>query len=141
MKEWEYNWKTETRGRASYRYIRKPTYKVLKLHQGRRKRQSALLIQMCTEKVGLRDYLWRRRVPEFDNPICECREGRQTVAHILTQCRQHRNLRREELSGIGRLDLRAILNERKRATKAIRFMERTQILGQFRTVRIGEAET
>jgi hypothetical protein len=26
---------------------------------------------MRTEKIGLRDYLWRRKVPEFDNPICE----------------------------------------------------------------------
>jgi hypothetical protein len=92
MKEWEYNWKTETRGRASYRYTREPTHKVLKLHQGRRKWQSALLIQMRTEEIGLRDHLWRRKVPEFDNPTCECREGRQTVAHILTQCRKLRNL-------------------------------------------------
>jgi hypothetical protein len=45
--------------------------------------QSALLVQMRTEKIGLRDYLWRRRVPEFDNPRCGCGERRQTVAHIL----------------------------------------------------------
>ena len=131
MKEWKYNWKTETRGRASYRYTQEPTHKVLKLHQGRKKWQSALLIQMRTEKIGLRNHLWRRRVPEFDNTTCGFG---QTVAHILIKCRKLRNLRREELSRIGRPDLRAILNEHKLATKAIRFMERTQILGQFRAV-------
>ncbi|TGO46403.1 hypothetical protein BCON_0327g00030 [Botryotinia convoluta] len=34
---------------------------------------------MRTEKFGLRDHLWRRKVPEFDDPGCECGEGRQTV--------------------------------------------------------------
>lgn len=134
MAEWEYNWKTETRGRASYRYTQKPTSKVLKLHHGRRKWQSAILIQMRTEKIGLRDHLWQRKVPEYNDPTCGCREGKQTVAHVLTRCRQLQDIRRRELSGIGRLDLRAILNEHKLATKAIRFMEQTQILGQFRTV-------
>jgi ribonuclease HI len=36
-KEWEYNWKIEIRGRASHRYTQKPTHKILKLHQARRK--------------------------------------------------------------------------------------------------------
>jgi hypothetical protein len=42
-----------------------------------------LLIQMRTEKIGLRDHLWRRKVPEFDDPGCDCGEGRQTVNHVL----------------------------------------------------------
>jgi hypothetical protein len=36
------------------------------------------------------------------------------------------------------MDLRAILNEPKLATKAIRFMEQTHLLGQFR--RCGAAQ-
>jgi hypothetical protein len=73
----------------------------------------------------------------------------QTVAHTLMRCRTHQDLRREEISGIGRMDLRAILKEHKLATRAIPFMEQTQVLRQFRTVeqcveekqkRWGEAE-
>jgi ribonuclease HI len=133
QKEWEYSWATETRGRACYRYTPKPTHKVLRLHEKRSKRHSSLLIQMRTEKIGLKDFLYQRGVPEITNPQCACGEGRQTVMHVLMRCRTFNDLRRQELSGIpGRRDLRAILNERKAATKAINFMEQTQILGQFR---------
>ncbi|KAF6818419.1 zinc knuckle [Colletotrichum musicola] len=39
----------------------------------------------------------------------------------------------QELGAIpGRHNLRALLNERKAAARAIRFMEQTEILGQFR---------
>ena len=55
--EWNHSWKTESRGRASYRHMPEPTHKILKLHQGRRKWQSAMLVQMRTEKIGLRDFL------------------------------------------------------------------------------------
>jgi hypothetical protein len=61
-------------------------------------------------------------------------EERQTMAHILMRCRRFQDIRRKELFRIGRLDLRAILNERKLATKAIRLMEQMQILRQFRIV-------
>ena len=133
QKEWEHSWTTETRGRACYRYTPKPTHKVLRLHEKRSKRHSSLLIQMRTEKIGLRDFLYQRGVPEITDPQCVCGEGRQTVMHVLMRCRRFKDLRRQELSGIpGRSDLRAILNERKAATKAINFMEQTQILGQFR---------
>ena len=133
QKEWEHSWTIETRGRACYRYTPKPTHKVLRLHEKRSKRHSSLLIQMRTEKIGLRDFLYQRGVPEITDPQCVCGEGRQTVMHVLMRCRRFKDLRRQELSGIpGRSDLRAILNERKAATKAINFMEQTQILGQFR---------
>ncbi|PQE05356.1 zinc knuckle protein [Rutstroemia sp. NJR-2017a BBW] len=137
--QWEY----EQRGRTSYKYTQGPTHKVLRLHHGLKKWQSALLIQMRTEKIGLRDHLWRRKVPEFDDPGCDCGEGRQTVSHILLRCRNYRDLRRREFGIQGRMDLRAILNESKSATKAIRFMEQTHLLGQFRrcgAVQKGEVE-
>jgi hypothetical protein len=57
QREWEHSWGTETRGRACYRYTPKPTHKVLRLHENRSKRLSSLLIQMRTEKIGLRDFL------------------------------------------------------------------------------------
>jgi len=90
---------------------------------------------MRTEKIGLRDFLYQRGVPEITDPQCDCGEGRQTVMHVLMRCRSFKNLRRQELSGIpGRNNLRAILNEREAATKAVNFMEQTQILGQFRII-------
>jgi ribonuclease HI len=130
---WSQDWQRETRERATYNYTPQPGHKILRLHQGLRKWQSALLIQMRTEKIGLRDFLFKRKVPGFDDPECECGHGRQTVDHILRQCRLHHNVRRREF-GIGRrIDLRVILNEPKSAIKAIRFMEQTRLLGQYRS--------
>ena len=110
-----------------------PSKKVLKLHDSLTKRQSAILVQMRTEKIGLRDFLFRRRVPDILDPMCECQEGRQTVRHVLLICRRLKDIRRQELGHLpDSNDLRAILSKRKVATKAIKFMERVQILGQSR---------
>ena len=130
---WAAKWAVDERGRTSFRYTPKPTKKVMQLHDGLSKRQSAILVQMRTEKIGLNDFLFGRRVPDVTDANCPCREGRQTVSHVLLRCRKHRQLRQRELDGIlGRHDLRNLLNERKVATKAIKFMELTEILGQFR---------
>jgi ribonuclease HI len=130
--KWAHEWESEQRGRTTYKYTQKPTHRVLRLHNSLKKWQSAMLIQMRTEKIGLRDHLWKRRVPGLDDPGCDCGEGRQTVSHILLRCRNYRDLRRREFGIQGRMDLRAILNKPKLATKAIRFMEQTHLLGQFR---------
>jgi ribonuclease HI len=132
-KAWETRWKTEERGRTSFRYTPRPTKKVLQMHDGMSKRQSALLVQLRTEKIGLKDFLFTRRVPDATDANCPCQEGRQTVSHIMLRCRKFQQLRRQELGDIPeRHNLRAILSERKAAAKAIKFMERTEILGQFR---------
>ena len=113
---------------VSYRYTPKPTHKALRIHEKRSKRHSSLLIQMRTENIGLKDLLYQREVPEITGPHCVCGEGRQKVMHVLMRCRRFNDLRRQELSRIPRRsNLRAILNERKTGTKAIGFMEQTQI--------------
>ncbi len=131
--EWTNSWKVETRGRTTFKHTPRPSHKVLRLHHGLKKWQSALLIQMRTEKIGLRDFLWKRRVPEVDDPGCDCGEGRQTVDHILLRCRTYNDVQRRVFGRGGHIDLRAILNESKLVTKAIRFMEQTRLLGQFRS--------
>ncbi|RYC78566.1 hypothetical protein BFJ63_vAg18561 [Fusarium oxysporum f. sp. narcissi] len=129
---WERDWISETRGRASFRHTPKPSRKVVDLHDGLSKKHSALLTQLRTEKIGLKDFLYNRKVPGISSNRCPCGSDRQTVAHVLLRCRQHRQLRDQELGRLrGRNNLRKLLNERKAAAKAIKFIELTQILGQF----------
>ncbi|KAI9764679.1 MAG: hypothetical protein M1839_005791 [Geoglossum umbratile] len=79
---------------------------------------------------------------EITDPLYDYREERQTAMHLLMKCGRFKDLRRQELSGIpGRSDLRAILNGRKAVTKAINFMEQTQILGQFRIIELTKPST
>ena len=96
-KMWETSWQQETKGRTTFRHTPAPSKKVLQLHEGLTKRQSAILVQLRTEKIGLRDFLFRRKVPDILDPMCTCQEGRQTVRHILLTCRKLRDIRRLEL--------------------------------------------
>jgi hypothetical protein len=87
-------------------------------------------VQLRTEKIGLRDFLFTRRVPGITSSRCQCGERRQTVAHVLLHCRKLRNLRNQVFGNLrGRHDLRTILNKPQLATKAIQFIEQAQILG------------
>ena len=128
---WQAKWAAETRGRATFRHTPRPTKKVLQLHEDLSKRQSSMLTQLRTEKIGLQDFLFNRHAPDIADPRCVCGEGRQTVTHVLLRCRKFRILRRQVLGPVPG-SLRGILSERKTAAKAIKFMEQTQILGQFR---------
>jgi hypothetical protein len=90
-----------------------------------------MLVQLRTEKIGLKDFLFNRRVPGIDNPSCKCGERRQTVAHVLLHCKTHKSLRNQIFGTLaGRDDLRAILNKPQLATKAIKYVDETRILGQ-----------
>ena len=109
---WAAKWKAETRGRATYRLSPLPTKKVLKLHENLSKRESALLVQMRTEKIGLNDFLFNRRVPEVVSARCECGERRQTAAHILLRCRIYKDLRNQVFENLSRRhNLWAVLNK------------------------------
>ena len=128
---WMHNWRTETKGRATYRHTPIPSKKVLQLHEGLSKRESALLVQLRTEKISLKDFFFTRKVPDVSSPRCDCGERRQTVAHILLCCRMYRDLRNQIFGNLsGRDSLRTILSKPQLATKAIEFIEQTQILGQ-----------
>jgi len=134
-KMWETSWQQDTKGRTTFRHTPAPSKKALQLHEGLTKRQSAILVQLRTEKIGLRDFLFRRKVPDILDPMCTCQEGRQTVRHILFTCHKLKDIRRQELVHLPEGNyFRAILSKRRVAIKAIRFIERAQILGQSRIV-------
>ncbi len=39
---------------------------------------------MRTGKVGLQQFLFQRRVPDIDPPLCSCEEVLETMCHIVT---------------------------------------------------------
>jgi ribonuclease HI len=141
-KEWEQIWNTETRGRDLFRVTSRPTKAVLRLHQGLSRPLSSLLTQMRTGRIGLRQYLYSRNVPDIEDDRCGCGQSTQTIAHVLLNCRRHTRLREEiwtEEDDNGRkkrirtTDLREILSTPAYATKAAKLMKATGLLGQFRS--------
>jgi hypothetical protein len=112
---WISAWREDKKGRATYRHTPVPTKKVLQLHKRLSKRESALLVQLRTEKIGLNDFLFNRQVP--------------TVTSL--RCSKYKDLRNHIFANLsGRHSLRTILSTQQLATKAIEYMEQTQILGQ-----------
>ncbi|KAH7548744.1 RNasehypothetical proteinH domain containing protein [Bipolaris maydis] len=87
---WAAKWKAETSNLQTFTSADK---KVLKLHENLSKRENALVVQMRTEKIGLNDFLFNRKMAEVVSARCECGERRQTAAHILLRCRIYKDLR------------------------------------------------
>ena len=139
MREWKDEWAKERRGRELYKLEPSPRRGTIKLHCGLSKELSSLVVQMRTGKIGLREFLFHRRVPGIEDGRCECRQGNQTVKHILLECRlfarQRRNLWTEEAKkarkeGGRSLDIERILTDGPCAKKAAIFIKKTGLTGR-----------
>lgn len=63
-----------------------PTDKVIELHKGLHKAESALLVQARTKKIGLAEFLYSRKVPGVDTARCRCGAGHETPRHMALFC-------------------------------------------------------
>lgn len=106
---------------------------------GLRKAVSALIVQMKTEKIGLRKFLNSMKVPGFDSPKCSCRRGTQIAKRLLIDCRMHAEKRDRiwerdrRKAASGRLCWEEILTRPKFAKKAAQFMKSLGLIYQFRS--------
>src|SRR5437667_12558550 len=66
--------------------VQKALQKHLRQHRKLRKEESSLLIQARTGRIGLRKFLFQRRVLGIATPYCEYREEEETVRHVLDGC-------------------------------------------------------
>jgi hypothetical protein len=69
---WTSAWREDKKGRTTYRHTLTPTKKVLQLYERLSKRESALLVQLRTEKIGLNDFLFNQHVPTVTSLCCSC---------------------------------------------------------------------
>ncbi|PQE23306.1 Ribonuclease H protein [Rutstroemia sp. NJR-2017a BBW] len=97
---------------------------------------------MRKAKIGLRQLLYLRKVPDVDNDKCECRRGSQTVRHILFSCPLYYELRQETWGERTRdqQDLRKVLGAPDPALKAAKFMRNTGLLGLCTGNHLGDSE-
>jgi hypothetical protein len=105
----------------------------LRLYADLTKAQSSIAFQIRTEKVGLRSFLYERRVPDVDSPTCQCLGGRQTARHIVLNCpRYPKDVLR---NACGTLDYRTLTNSPNGLRKIAKWFLKFDILEQFRTAR------
>ncbi len=88
------DWHKETRGRILYKIASQSSKKVFHLHDKLPKWISSLMVQMRTGKISLRKFLYERNVPNIEDTEYACREGGETVRHVLTECSQFSKLRK-----------------------------------------------
>jgi hypothetical protein len=74
----------------------------LGLHNGLTKAQSPVLTRMRTGKIGLSTFLFYRKVPGYETPLCSCCQGPQIPEHLFTFCTdsQSHNLRAMRFSSV-----------------------------------------
>lgn len=113
-------------------YMLDPPAHPLHLHEGLNKARSSLLTQIRTGVIGLRQFRFRRRVPDVPSPLCSCGEAPETVAHLALSC--------DEVLAEGKMldelrdrhDLLELLNSSSGAAKAVRWMASLGKLGEYR---------
>jgi hypothetical protein len=114
------------------------SYDALKKHRHLSKHESSLLTQVRTGKVGLRAFLFERKVPGVVTPRCPCGEAPETAAHLVLDCRQldqqREDLRRLLAPKAVRTyrDFIATTSKGKSAKKLVRWLLSTGRFPEFR---------
>jgi hypothetical protein len=67
-------------------YMLEPPAQPLQAHEGLTKARSSLLTQARTGAIGLKGFLFKRRVPGVPTPLCRCGGAPETVAHLVLRC-------------------------------------------------------
>ncbi len=105
---------------------------------------SSLIVQMRTGKIGLRKFLLERNMPEVKNARFGCKRREETVRHLLTECTCFKEIRRTiwalkvRKARLKWIHLRTILTTPAYVKKAALFMQKTDLLGQFRGLKWSE---
>jgi hypothetical protein len=113
-----------------------PGTDVLKLHEGLRKAESSLAIQLRTGINGLDAFLYQARVSSVASPLCSCGRARQTAKHVLIFCPKYAGARHELRDEYGHLpDFSKLLGTAEGLRKTTKWAMQRGILGQFRGAR------
>ena len=102
-----------------------------KLHQGLRKAESSLAIQLRTGKVGFAAFLHARRVPDVLSPACQCGWRRQDPKHVIVFCPNHALTRNRLYEEAGTQQYQEMLSTRKGLRAVARWVMREGLLHQF----------
>ncbi|ERF77205.1 hypothetical protein EPUS_06485 [Endocarpon pusillum Z07020] len=75
------------------------------------------------------------KVPDILSPNCDCSRGESmTVEHVLLNCPKWSTEREELIHPLRTTDIKKILTSKRGAKAAIRMIQRTKILDQFKRV-------
>lgn len=103
-----------------------------RLHHGLNKYESSMLIQLRTGRLGLRQFLFERHVPEVATPLCRCGLAPETAEHIFLKCELYRAARASlQNPPRTRRDLHSMLSTQGPAQALTRWFLHLQVVPQF----------
>ena len=104
--------------------------KRLKVQSLLKKAESALATQIRTGKIGLADFLHKRRVPGVTSPACSCGWHRQTPEHVIMFCRLISG-RKAMLRAVGTNSYQALTESPKPLKTLTAWLMKSGMLTQF----------
>src|SRR3954447_15815919 len=93
--------------------------------------ESSALVQMRTGKIGLSIFLYYRKVPGYESPICICGNGPQTPEYLFTNYTDPRSYSLMAIGYTTISEVRAGLSNPEKASKMTKSLLRSGWLREF----------
>jgi len=84
LEAWQNQWNSQPRDRWGITLPPSPLN--LRLYKDLAKAESIIFSQLRTGSIGLLEFLYKRKVPDYPTPFCSCGTGIGNTSHFLTSC-------------------------------------------------------
>jgi hypothetical protein len=128
--EWAETWRFIIIEKIIHRIIKKLIKNVLKKFKKMTRFESAVIVQIRTNKIELRDYLHKIKMTEFSR--CSCEARRQTMHHTLLKCSKFDDLRKKMWTNKRETNLLTFLDIFELIVKVFKYLLATSELLQIR---------
>ena len=134
--QWNQKWRDCNKDRVLFKITSKSNTTILRLHEKLSKKLNAIAIQLRTIKINLQTFLYSRK--KVENFMCSCMNSKQTIKHVLFECKRLKRLRRSlwtnEIKKAKWRELRLmnVLINSINLTKTTKFIENLELIDHLR---------
>jgi hypothetical protein len=115
LEAWQERWNSQPRDK--WGITLPPDKRSLRLYKGLAKAESSVLFQLRTGRIGLPQFLFKRKVPDYPTPYCPCGSGIGSTTHFLCSCLLYSDSRPRGFEGKTKEDLLSNLSLSKTVVK------------------------